>query len=310
MIRQLAASLALAATLGVSPARADLKADYLELVERGWNYAFRGSARGHADDLSPGYVLAGAMAPRAICLIGEAPHPVMAETLAQFRHLLRRIFGTAGPVFPGRRTIGDCEAGETIFIRFYSRPVPNELFNADIDALNDRFDLGLSGRQRLNILSPAQAVTMFGRAGQITHLSLLEPVFLRISELERDFYRSMLIEELYQSYSFGIDVFKTEHDGPLLSKLQETPVNLRLLEWTSAEYMAGLLQSNPRGLCHFDAMMLHALAAYPGNSAANIPLAVFVERDFDALYEDARATAARAEFSELFDPDCRTAPPR
>lgn len=279
-------------------------------MELGWHYAFRGSASGQADDLPPAYVLAGAMAPRAICLIGDAPHPVMAETLGQFRALLRRIFGTAGPVFSGRRTVEHCEAGETIFIRFYSSLVPNELFNADIAALDDRFDLGFSGRQRLNNLSPAHSVTMFGRAGQITHLSLLEPVLPRISELKRKFYRSILIEELYQSYSFGIDVFKMRHGGPFLSKLQETPVDLRFLDWTSARYMAGLLQSNPQGLCHFDAMMLHALAAYPGHGGAEVPLTVFVERNFDLLYEDARATAARTELADLFDPACGTAAPR
>lgn len=302
ILRGAALAMLLAAGAAGGGGAAD-KAAYLELADRGWDYTFRGTAQGRAGTLPPSHVMARDMPGRAICLIGEAPHPDLRAMLETFRAMMADIFGTVGALRDGGADIADCAPDATVFVRFYSLDKPDPAFNDDLAALSRRFDLGLSDKRLYGILSPAQAVTLFGRNEQITHIALMQPRHAVLTPLEIRFFRSLVIEEFYQSYSFGIDIFRMGRGTPLLSKLQETPVNLRFLSWTSVEYMQGLLASNPEGLCHFDAMMLHALAEVEDDAPG--ALRDLLDRRFAALDAAARETAANPDYAALFDPACR-----
>ena len=289
--------------LAVGSEAAPNKADYMTLAKRGWSYEYRGSIRRQVPDIPASHVLARTMAKRDICLLGSVPHPLTNEILAGFRGLLGQIFGDVGSVFDAVDTLTDCPTSATVFVRIYDRSLPFLEYNRDLQDLNSRFEIGMSD-QTQQILSPAQAVTFFGKKGQATHITLMQPKRHRTTPLERRFFRSIMIEELYQSYSFGIDVFKVGRGGPYDSKLQESFVNLQGLSWLSESYMEGLLSSNPLGLCDFDLLMLHALAEVDENLTESNDFVQYLDNNFERLVTTAQEFAHRSHAAALMDPGC------
>lgn len=278
------------------------------LAERGWNYEYRGSFRRQAHDLAASHLLAKRMPASSICLLGEEMHPLSRETLSMFRSLNTAIFDQFGSLTTGQPDVDTCPEEATVFIRLYSRRLPSEAFNRDLQSINHRFGIGMSG-QAQEILSPAQAVTFFGKKGQATHILVLQPRKRELSEQQKRFFRSLMIEELYQTYSFGIDIFKTGVGGPFASKLQESFTNLRSRSWLSPDFMEGLLSSNPDGLCLFDLMMLHAIHEVPENVSASDAFISFVSKNFAKLVASAEQTMADQAVAALLDPMCEGVEP-
>lgn len=290
------------------PAKAVTKSEFIALAERGWKYEYRGSFRRGVSKLPASHLLAKTMAKRDVCLLGEEPHPLINDTMEEFRTLLRDIYGDIGQLVSGVPTVIDCPETSSVFIRLYTRRLPNLVFNRDLQDLNVKFAIGMTGQSQ-SILSPAQAVTFFGKKGKATHIILLQPQLRPMSPLQIRFYRSLLIEELYQTYSFGIDIFKAKPGGPFMSKLQEGFVNLQGRRWTSKDYMKGLLSSNPDGLCEFDAMMLHAIGAVPETVESSTGFIDYISENFEQLLLAAQNTIGQADISKMFDPGCLTVDP-
>ncbi len=285
------------------------KTDYLSLAKRGWNYEYRGSIRRQVPNLPASHILAKSMAARDVCLLGSDPHALTQETLETFRNLIGQIFGDVGALSGTVNTLTDCPQSSTVFIRLYERRIPFTEFNEDLQHLNKRFQIGMSDQQQ-QVLSPAQAVTFFGKTGQATHIILLQPNRHRITALQEQFFRSLMIEELYQTYSFGIDVFKVGRGGPFDSKLQESFVNLQNVSWISENYMNGLLSSNPHGLCDFDILMLHALQDVAATVEGSDEFISFVDKNFGRLVTAAQTFSRKPEFQSLMDRECTGLPIR
>ena len=104
-----------------------------------------------------------------------------------------------------------------------------------------------------------------------------------LTPLEQRFFASILIEELYQSFTFGMDILHFNRHQAFTSKLEEFPVDLRHLPWDSPMFMEGLLRSNPAGLCRFDVFMMHALARAPVERTNTDAFLRFIEAQFDDL---------------------------
>ena len=245
-----------------------------------------------------------------LCVIGEAPHPEIRRVLESFQLLARTAFGTSAGrvVSDGARTPGDC-GGLRRYLRLYSGPAPVDLLAADLRALDTTFRLGLPRSPDTRVVSPGQAVTYFAPDGPVNHIFVRQPAADRSpSDLELRFFRSILIEELYQSLTFGMDVIHFDRDEPFLSKLEEAPQRRILGDWGSEEFMEDLLSASPEGLCGFDVFMLHALAR-SGLRATNDPaLLSFIEAEFDGLVLLAQETLAAQPFRVLVDPTCAAAP--
>ncbi len=287
------------------PALAISKTEVIALAERGWKYEYRGSFRRQVASLPPSHLLAKTMPARGVCLLGDDPHPLTRQTLMGFRALIGSMFDEVGGLKTKARTVADCPPQSSVFIRLYSRRLPDAAFNQDLQDLNQKFEIGMTN-QAQTILSPAQAVTFFGKAGQVTHIIMLQPHRPKLSPLQERFYRSIFIEELYQTYSFGIDVFKATRGGPYSSKLQESFTNLQGLRWTSKRYMEGLLSSNPAGLCQFDALMLQAILQVPNAAASSGQFIAFIKTRFEHLSAAAQNTIATPGMAALFDDTCLT----
>jgi len=290
---------------GALPSFAVTKSEAILLAERGWKYQYRGTFRRHVPDLQASHLLAKTMPNRDICVVGDTPHPQTLQTLAAFRTLIGSVFGDLGGLDTAAVRVADCPTSASVFIRLYSRRLPDHAFNQDLQDLNVKFGIGMTDHPQ-SILSPAQAVTFFGKSGQVTHIAMLQPHRPKLAPWQEQFYRSILIEELFQTYSFGIDVFKAERGGPYASKLQESFTDLRRLRWTSRKYMEGLLASNPSGLCEFDAMMLHAVQAVPSSTDTSTGFIEFLADNFEQLITAARSTILSPDMEGLFDPACLT----
>jgi hypothetical protein len=197
-----------------------------------------------------------------------------------------------------------CGSGRTIILRLYSGFPPNRELSADLDWLNRTYALGLPMGRDYAATSPAMAQTFFGRRGQGTHIMVKQPAFERPGRLERDFYRSILVEELFQTFTFGMDVLLFEREVAFTSKLQERPVNLSRMHWESHDFMRALLRSNPGGLCRFDLFMLYAVARAPVDETVDPAFISYIEAAFDTLVDDSARTWEDPRFRSVFDPDC------
>ncbi len=300
-------SLALAclALIAASAGAASERATFLDLARRGWVYELRSAMWGR-DPASiemhiNGHVLSGA----SICVVGEKPHQATETVLREFTGLTARVFGKPTPIRHGGVDLDGCGTGRTIYLRLYSREVPLAAFGSDLARLDRVFGLGLARSRRQYVVSPGQAATFFGRRGQATHLIVRQPVAGRdLSPLEGRFYASILVEELYQAYTFGMDILQLDRRLAFVSKLQEFPVNLRHVPWDSPAFMEGLLRSTPSGLCRFDLFMLHAIAAAPVENTNTPEFLAYIDAHFDDLLARADATAAAPGFAGILDPGC------
>lgn len=285
-------------------AAASDRATFLDLARKGWVYQLRTAMWGRDPATVTMQISGGALSGASLCVVGEPPHPETEAVLLSFLALLADVHGKPTLMRFAGEDLAGCGTGRTVFLRLYSGHVPLGAFNSDLDRLDSLYGLGLPAGRPQYVISPAQAATFFGSRGQATHLIVKQPPEGEPDALARRFYASILIEELYQAFSFGIDILHLDRRLAFVSKLEEFPTNLRNLPWDSPVFMAALLGSNPSGLCRFDLFMLHALAGAPFENTNTPELLDFIDAQFDALMARAEATAARPDFAPILDGSC------
>jgi hypothetical protein len=288
-----------------APAMAD-RAAYVELARLGWNYELRTTMVGR--DLSiPVHINGRDLAGSSLCLVGEPPHETSLDVINSFRALVLRTYGKPMTMRYAGQDASACGSGRTVILRLYSGFPPNSALSADLRWMDAVYQLGLPERRVFAATSPAMAQTFFGRRGQGTHIMVKQPALAPQDALEETFYKSILIEELFQSFTFGMDVLLFDRGEPFLSKLQEMPVNLQRLPWESQAFMRALVRSNPSGLCVFDVFMMYAVAEAPVEQT-NDPLFIdYIDANYDTLLERARSTMTDPAFAAILTPECRHA---
>lgn len=289
------------------PVSADDKSDYVELARRGWNYELRTTMVGR--DLSiPVHINGRDLAGASLCLVGERPHANSLEVIDAFRALSRHVFGKPLTMRYAGPDARHCGTGRTVVLRLYSGYPPNKGLSADLRWMDGLYQLGLPGHGDYAATSPAMAQTFFGRRGQGTHIMVQQPALATVGALERSFFTSILIEELFQSFTFGMDILLFDRAAPFQSKLQEKPLNLRRQPWASRDFMRALLASNPQGLCAFDIFMMHAVADAPVDQTNDPAFIDYIEREYDTLISRAADTMAQARFDIILAKGCQRAP--
>lgn len=304
MMRPLRLALALLLMTSVAAQGHGDRSQFLDIARKGWVYELR-SAMLRPDATRPPVRINGRdMAGAALCLIGEAPHPQTLAVIEVFRDLVADVFRTPMPVRFGGADLRACGGGRIWYLRLYSGLIPQRAFNSDLRRMDQIYDIGLPRDREQSILSPAQASTFFGRNGQATHLLVKQPGTKDLSPLEQRFFASILIEEMYQAFTFGVDILHFDRHAAFISKLEEFPVNLRHLSWDSPGFMEGLLGSNPAGLCRFDVFMLHALARAPVERTNTEDFLTFIDGRFAELLGQADHTFAQAAYAPILDQRC------
>lgn len=288
--------------LAAAPALAEKDA-YLTLARKGWNYELRSTMVGR--DMSiPVHINGRDLAGAALCVVGEEPHPATLIVLDAFRDLIRHTYGKPLPMRYAGPNARSCGSGRVVLLRLYSGFPPNSLLTEDLVWMNRNYLLGLPAGRNYAASSPAMAQTFFGRRGQGTHIMVKQPRGDALAGLERAFYKSILLEELYQSFTFGMDVLMFDRSRQFLSKLQETPVNLARLSWNSHRFMRMLVASNPGRLCPFDIFMLHAVARAPVDQTTGGEFIRYIDGHFNELLALSEATLAQTRFAPLLDTSC------
>ena len=298
----LGALMALFGIVGAAFAAPDRQA-FLDLARKGWVYELRTTMIGR--DLSiPVRISGKALAGAPICIVGERPTQKSWRVINAFRALMRETSGKTLPVRFAGPTARLCGVGRTVVLRLYSGRPPARALTDDLYWLNEVYALGLPANRQYAANSPAMAQTFFGRRGQATHLMVKQADRDDVTPTEEAFYRSILIEELFQSFSFGMDILHFDRSAAFLSKLEEFPTDLRRVPWESPIFMERLLRSNPRGLCEFDIFMLYAVAEAPFDETNDPAFIDFIDSQFDALMTEAAATSLDPAFAEIVDPGC------
>lgn len=294
------------ALLAISPVTADRTA-YVDLARKGWNYELRTTMVGR-DLAIPVHINGRDLAGASLCILGEKPHPSSLEIIDAFRALALHVFKKPVTMRYAGREASGCGTGRTVILRLYSGHPPNRALSADLGWMNKTYQLGLPNQGYYAATSPAMAQTFFGRRGQGTHIMVKQPRLSNPGTLERAFYKSILVEELFQSFTFGMDILLFDRTATFQSKLQETPFNLYRLPWESHDFMRALLKSNPRGLCAFDLFMMHAVATAPVDQTIEPGFIDYIARDYDALLAQAAITMQDVRFAPIVDPGCLPAP--
>ncbi|MFK7880711.1 hypothetical protein [Roseobacter sp.] len=294
------------ALLVVSPSAAD-RATYVDLARQGWNYQLRTTMLGR--DMSiPVHINGRDLAGSSLCVVGEKPHPRSLEIINAFRALSAHVFAKPLTMRYAGKDASGCGTGRTVILRLYSGHPPNRAFSSDLHWMNQTYQLGLSDNNFYAATSPAMAQTFFGRRGQGTHIMVKQPALSHPGQLERAFYKSILVEELFQSFTYGMDILQFDRTAAFQSKLQEKPFSLYRLPWNSHDFMRALLRSNPAGLCAFDVFMMHAVALAPVDQTVDPDFIDFIDREYEQLVAQATATMADARFSAIVAPGCLRAP--
>jgi len=300
--RLISTALFVVITLGTAlPASAN-KSAYLSLAKKGWNYQLRVAVR--KDKTIPVHINGRDFTGSTICIVGEPPHSNTRTVLSAFLALLQRSFGHPTSLQFVGQSAQDCGQGQIIVLRLYSGFPPNRAFSSDLQWMNQNYDIGLPEGREYSVTSPAQAQTYFGRRGKGTHIMVKQPALAQLGPLEQAFYTSILLEELYQSFTFGMDVLHFDSRTPFISKLQETPLNLTRLPWNSRQFMRALVRSNPMRLCAFDVFMLHAVAQAPVDQTTEPQFIDFIDKNYEALFAQSAATIADPQFAEILDQNC------
>ena len=282
------------------------KAEFLTLAERGWQYELRTTMVGR--DLSiPVHINGRDLAGASLCLVGEKPHSNSLDVINAFRELSHHTFGKPLPMRYAGRDATACGTGRTVILRLYSGRPPNQDLSDDLDWMNQTYQLGLPAGRYYAATSPSMAQTFFGRRGQATHIMVKKPGTDGLGPLEAAVYKSILIEELFQSFTFGMDILLFDPSAGFTSKLQELPLNLQRLPWGSRAFMRALLRSNPRGLCIFDVFMMHAVATAPVDQTNEQGFIDFVAENYDDLLAQAEASMTDDRFAPIVAPACALA---
>lgn len=288
---------------GITPAMAD-KSAYLDMARRGWTYELRATMVGR--DLSiPVHINGRDLSGGQICLVGEPPNAQSRAVLDAFRALMTHVHGTPLSLREDPGDVAQCGAVPGVVLRFYSGLPPNRALAADLDWMDRTFDLGLPARHVWRAASPAMAQTFFGRKGAGTHIMVQQGATGRGGPLDRAYFRSILIEELFQTFTFGMDILHFDAEEPFLSKLEEIPLRLRRAAWSSRAFKSALLASNPPALCAFDIFMLHAVARAPVDQTTTPDFITYIDAEFEGLQALTGATLREPRFAPLIDPDCR-----
>lgn len=277
---------------------------FLDMARKGWVYELRSAMWPRAADMPPIRINGRDMAGSALCLIGEPPHPQTLQVLQGFAALMREVFGKPLPLRFTETGMAGCGTGPIVFLRLYSGASPHGALNDDLRRMDQSYGIGFPDGGSQRALSPEQAQTFFGRHGMATHMLVKQPHQKVTNALEQKFFASILIEELYQSFTFGMDILHFDLQVQFLSKLEEAPINLRNLAWDSPRFMQGLLRSNPARLCPFDVFMLHALARSPAEQTNSPEFLRFIETTFDDLELLTGETIARPEHALIVDSAC------
>ncbi len=283
-------------------AQAD-KGTYLDLARRGWNYELRVTMVGR-DMAIPVHINRRDLAGASLCLVGERPHRQSVAVIDAFRTLLKHSFGYPAPMRYAGPTARDCGSGRTVILRLYSGHPPNQALSSDLQWLNEVHQLGLPSGRTYIASSPGMAQIFFGRRGQGTHIMVKQPAHAHPDMLEAAFYKSILIEELFQSFTFGMDILLYDRRAGFLSKLQETPVNMQRLPWESHAFMHALLTSNPGGLCAFDVFMMHAVGRAPVDQTVDPGFIDYIDAQYDQLRALTDETLVDPRFAGLMDGGC------
>ncbi len=283
--------------------RAD-KTGYLTLARQGWSYELRTTMLGR-DMTVPVHINGRDLSGAALCLIGEPPQKQSLAVINAFRDLVRHTFGKPLPMRYAGPAVRACGSGRTVILRLFSGQPPHRALTDDLNWMNEVYALGLPRDRWYFASSPAMAQTFFGRRGQGTHIMVKQPVQASSGALETAFYRSILIEELFQSFTFGMDIMLFDRRAAFQSKLQETPLNLRRLPWESRAFMKALLRSNPGGLCDFDVFMMHAVAEAPVDQTNGARFIDFIDSQFDRLRAMTDDTLTDPRFALILDRSCR-----
>lgn len=282
--------------------------DYLSLAEKGWVFEFRSSLMRRDGDLPSIQFNAKKIAASPVCIFGAVPRPETQNVLTQFHRLLGQTFAPRAPFSYAGRMISDCAPHQRIYLRIYEGYPPTDIFNMDLRWLDAQFGIGLPKGRSEKVRSPAQGIGYFGRKGDVTHLLINQSDRADPTQLQREFYRSILVEELFQTVTYGLDILKFNAEAPFLSKLQEFPTNLTHIGWGTERYMRGLLSSNPKGLCGFDVFMLHALAQMTLESSNSQAFLDFIDMRFDDLLARTQMTLSSPSFTLLLDRSCLVLP--
>lgn len=289
---------------GVRADDAKIKATFLEIARKGWVFQYNSSIRRRGKDLPEVQINGKSLVYGDICILGDTFHPSTLEIISRFESLLTHVFRRKGLSNFAHSDIEDCGPPSRIYLRVYSGLPPRYAFNQDLARLDEIFRIGFPLGRRYPVMSPAQAATFFGRRGPVAHVLVKQPEGDDVSDLERRFFRSILIEELFQVFTYGLDILVFDPSAIFVSKLQEYPLNLRGLAWDSPRFMKGILKSNPNGLCAFDVFMLHALAEAKLETSNSEAFLSFIETQFGDLLALARDTIEMPEYAGLFDPAC------
>ncbi len=308
MTRILTTLIVLLMAMPVAAAQFPTREEFLNLARQGWVFEMRSNVRRRDHTMPAVRTNSRAMVAGSICLYGEPVHPHLMDVFTTFRNLINAVYGQVGTLQFGQKEAPSCAGTPRIFVRFYSGRPPHRAFNADLRHVDEVYDIDLPQDRDQPILGPAQAATFFGREGTASHLLINQPGDAPLTQLQRQYYRTLLIEELFHAFTFGMDILKFDRKTAFRSKLQEHPVNLRYLAWDSPKFMRGLLASNPKGLCAFDIFMMHALANTALDSVNTQEFLRFISAHFDRLEGLTRATLADARFNLLMDNRCRDLP--
>ncbi|MEM9577783.1 MAG: hypothetical protein AAF999_12305 [Pseudomonadota bacterium] len=280
------------------------RATYIQLAKRGWSYDLRETMVGR-DLTIPVLINGRGLAGASLCVVGERPRRSSLDVIDSFRALVRQTYGKPMPMRYAGPEARACGSGRSVILRLYSGAPPNQALSEDLRWMDSVYQLGLPGRGYFAATSPAMAQTFFGRQGQGTHIMVKQPTVSPRSDIEAAFYKSILIEELYQSFTFGMDVLVFDRAEVYLSKLQEFPLNLWRQSWESPDFMRALLRSNPPGLCTFDVFMMYAVAEAPVEQTNEPAFIDYIEANYDALHARAIATMGDPAYASVLDPGCK-----
>ncbi|MEP6018490.1 MAG: hypothetical protein ABJ251_08400 [Paracoccaceae bacterium] len=279
------------------------KDEYLKLARQGWNYELRTTMVGR--DLSiPVHINGRDLSGSSICLVGDRPHPASLEVIDAFRALLAHSFGKPVPMRYAGLDARSCGSGRTVVLRLYSGFPPNKALSIDLHWMNDVHQLGLPMERDFAASSPAMAQTFFGRRGLATHIMVKQPAHGRPDVIETAFYKSILVEELFQAFTFGMDIIQFDRSAEFVSKLQEIPMNLTRMSWDSHAFMRALLGGNPGRLCAFDVFMLHAVAQAPVDQTIDDGFIDYIDAQYEWLLLQSDQTMNDPRFAPILDATC------
>ena len=284
------------------PALAD-KAQYLDMARRGWSYELRSTMVGR--DMSiPVHINGRDLKDARICVLGEPPTKDSRAVLDAFRALLEHVHGISAPLHEAGEDIAGCGTGHMVALRLYSGPPPNRALGRDLGWMDRVYDLGLPSRHVWAASSPAMAQTFFGRKGAGTHVMVQQAAAGETGPFDQAYFRSILVEELFQTFTFGMDILHLDAQEPFLSKLEENPLRLRHVAWGSRGFKSAMLSSNPPALCAFDIFMLHAVADAPVEQTTTPDFISYINENFAPLQARTEATLGEPRFAPVLDPAC------